>query len=69
MLQRKTKQQKAQLINGKCMDCVFCYEPHSLSIYGVPTLAKCKFEKWGVLYQRVCRNGHFKPKTDEAENP
>lgn len=43
-----------------CKDCAYCTEPHSLSLTGIPTLARCKYEKWSVLYQRPCKNGNFK---------
>ena len=62
MAQKTVKQKKNSSLHGKCADCAYCSEPHSLSIYGVPTLGKCYYEKWSVLYQRECQNGRFKPK-------
>ena len=47
---------------GKCKDCVYSYDPHSPSLTGELTLARCKFEKWSVVLNRRCENRKFKPK-------
>ena len=47
---------------GKCINCKYCSNPHHMSLTGEPTLAKCEFEEWSVLYQRKCQNNRFKPK-------
>ena len=47
---------------GKCKDCAHSYDPHSPSLTGELTLARCKFEKWCVILNRQCENGKFKLK-------
>lgn len=45
-----------------CYRCAHVSNPRNPSLSGKPTLGTCPFEKYAVLYQRVCVNDHFKPK-------
>lgn len=47
---------------GLCKDCAHAYGPHSPSVNGEPTLCRCPYEQWAVLWQRQCVNGMFKQK-------
>jgi len=53
---------KHDVFLGLCKDCAHAYDPHSLSLKGEPTLARCPFEQYSVLWQRGCINGQFKTK-------
>lgn len=47
---------------GVCSECAYAYEPYSLGLDGKPTLARCQFSDFAVLWRRRCSTGRFKKK-------
>lgn len=61
---------KRKVINGQgvngdlgvCSECTYAHDPFSPGLDGKPTLARCPFFQYAVLWRRPCIIGHFKSK-------